>query len=111
MRLAAVLIGLSLVLAFVWERVDVVRVGYQVERLKAQKISLERERDELQVKLSALTSPERIAKVATEKLGMIPPERGQIVLVHRESEGPARTVPEGAELKLAKNMIKLGGRE
>lgn len=111
MRLAAVLIGLSLVLVFVWERVDVVRVGYQVERLKAQKVMLERERDELQVKLSALTSPERIAKVATEKLGMILPERGQIVLVHGETEAPARMVPEDTELKLAKNMIWLRRHE
>lgn len=111
MRLAAVLIGLSLVLVFVWERVDVVRVGYQVERLKAQRVTLERERDELQVKLSALTSLERIAKVATEKLGMMPPERGQIVLVHGESEVPLRMVPEGTELRLAKNMTWLRGHE
>lgn len=111
MRLAAVPIGLALVLVFVWERVDVVRVGYQVERLKAQKVMLERERDELQVKLSALTSPERIAKVATEKLGMVPPERGQIVLVHGEAEAPARMVPENTEFKLAQNMTWLRRHE
>lgn len=111
MRLAAVLVGLSLVLTFVWERVDVVRVGYQVERLKMQKVALERERDELQVKLSALTSPERIAKMATEKLGLAPPERGQVVLVHGESDVPSRTVPEDSELRLARNTTWDRGRE
>lgn len=111
MRLAAVLIGLSLVLTFVWERVDVVRVGYQVERLKTQKVALERERDELQVKLLALTAPERIAKVATEKLGMIPPERGQVVLVHGEPDAPSHAAPEDTELRLAKNTTWIRGRE
>ena len=46
----------SLVLLFVWERVDIVRIGYQIERLKTQKVTLERERDELRVKLSGLTA-------------------------------------------------------
>lgn len=111
MKLVAVPIGLALVLVFVWERVDVVRIGYQVERLKAQKVTLERERDELQVKMSALTSPERIAKVATEKLGMIPPEQGQVVLVQGEPAGPSRMTPENTELKLAKNMTWLRGHQ
>ena len=28
----------SLVLLFVWERVDIVRIGYHIERLKTQKV-------------------------------------------------------------------------
>ena len=40
MKAIAFLAGLSLVFVFVWERVDVVRVGYQIERLKAQLIQL-----------------------------------------------------------------------
>ena len=50
---------LSMTLLFVWERVDIVRIGYHIERLKSQKVVLERERDELRVKLSALTAPEK----------------------------------------------------
>ena len=68
---------------FVWERVDVVRLGYQIERLKTQKVLLERERDQLQVKFSSLSAPERIAKVATEKLGLVPPQQGQVLMVHQ----------------------------
>ena len=65
MKAITIVAGVLLVFVFVWERVDVVRLGYQIERLKTQKILLERERDQLQVKVSALTAPERIAKVAT----------------------------------------------
>jgi len=77
MRMLALFIGLCLVFLFVWERVDIVRVGYQVERLKAEKVRLERERDQLRVKFSALSAPDRIAKMATEQLGMVPPQKGQ----------------------------------
>lgn len=93
MKAIAFLAGLSLVFVFVWERVDVVRVGYQIERLKAQKLLLERERDQLQVKFSALTAPERIAKVATDKLGMIPPQQGQVLMVHLQTDQPMQDSP------------------
>ncbi len=33
MKILAVLLGLCLVFVFVWERVDMVRFGYQIERL------------------------------------------------------------------------------
>jgi cell division protein FtsL len=73
--------GLCLVFVFVWERVDIVRVGYHVERLKVEKVRLERERDQLRVKVSALSAPDRIAKVATERLGLAPPQNGQVIMV------------------------------
>ena len=70
MKMLTMFFGLCLVFAFVWERVDMVRLGYQIERLKQERTTLERERDELRVKLSMLSAPDRIAKVASEKLGM-----------------------------------------
>ena len=105
MKIAAVMAGLCLVFAFVWERVDVVRLGYHVQRLKAQKTALERERDQLRVRYSALSAPERIAKVATDRLGLIPPQQGQVFTVHQQAErqvpGPAGRSDE--PVRLAKN--------
>jgi len=88
MRLLAALGIIGMLLLFVWERVDIVRVGYRIEQLKTQKISLQREQDELRVKVSALTAPDRIAKAATEKLGMIPPQSGQVVMVSATDSSP-----------------------
>ena len=106
MRGIAVAAVMSMIFLFVWERVDVVRLGYHIERLKSQKILLERERDELRVKLSSLTSPERIARAATEKLSMVLPEKGQVVLVHLGPDDPALPRPStgGGEITLAKNV-------
>jgi cell division protein FtsL len=94
---------LSLVLLYVWERADVVKVGYRIEQVKVKKLALERERDELRVKVSALTSPEKIAKLATEKLGMSPPQPGQVRLVKVQPMAPTKVKPETGELRLAKS--------
>ncbi|MBX3328945.1 MAG: cell division protein FtsL [Nitrospira sp.] len=109
MKTVAVFVGLCLVFVFVWERVDVVRVGYQIERLKRDKTVLERQRDELRVKVSALSASDRIAKLATEKLGMSLPQQGQIIVVQSR---PSTVRPSSdvvpVELKVAKNYLPSG---
>jgi cell division protein FtsL len=102
MKTVTLVAGVLLVFVFVWERVDVVRVGYQIERLKIQKVLLERERDQLQVKFSALSAPERIAKVATEKLGLVPPQQGQVLMVHQSGEVPSLSSPPVEQVRLAR---------
>jgi cell division protein FtsL len=104
MRAVTVVGGLCLVFVFVWERVDVVRLGYQVERLKSQKVLLERERDQLQVKFSALTAPERIAKVATEKLGLNPPQQGQVFMVRQQPDASGPSSPIIDQIRIARHM-------
>lgn len=103
MKAMMMLLGLGLVFLFVWERVDVVRLGYQIERLKAQKILLTRERDQFRVKVSALAAPERIAKVATEKLGLLPPQQGQVFLVRQQQEVPIPASPVVEQIRVARN--------
>ena len=103
MKTVTVVAGVLLVFVFVWERVDVVRLGYQIERLKVQKVLLERERDQLQVKFSALSAPERIAKVATEKLGLVPPQQGQLLMVHQPGEVPSLSPPPVEQVRLARH--------
>jgi cell division protein FtsL len=110
MRLLGVVGGLCLVFVFVWERVDIVRVGYQIERLKHEKVMIERERDQLRIKYSALSAPDRIAKVATERLGMAPPQNGQVIVV--QSRPPGAPLPQAGpvELRIARNDLPYGRR-
>jgi cell division protein FtsL len=104
MKTLTIVVGVMLVFVFVWERVDVVRLGYHIERLKTQKVLLERERDQLQVKFSALTAPERIAKVATEKYGLVPPQQGQVLMVHQLEQVPVSPSPFPEQIRLAKHV-------
>ena len=104
MKTVTIVAGVLLVFVFVWERVDVVRLGYQIERLKSQKVLLERERDQLQVKFSALMAPERIAKVATEKLGLVSPQQGQVLMVHQPGDIPGLSLPPVEQVRLARHI-------
>ena len=109
MKTVAIIAGLCLVFLFVWERVDVVRLGYSIEHLKTQKTLLERERDQLQVKFSGLTAPERIAKVATDKLALFPPQQGQVFILHPQPDRPLVATPAVEQLRIARTMLIAGG--
>ena len=102
MKVWAALAVLSVLLLYVWERVDVVQVGYRVEQLKAKKVALQRERDELRLRVSTLTAPERLARAAGEKLGMTPPHQGQVRLVRLDPDVPSATPDRGPEVRIAR---------
>ena len=70
----------STFLFYVWGKVDVVRVGYELDQLSKRKIALEQDHDRLQITYSQLTAPDRIAKEATIKLHMKQPDPGQVIL-------------------------------
>lgn len=88
-------------LFYVWGKVDVVRVGYELDALLKKKATLTQEHERLQARFSQLTAPERIASEASDKLGMRPPGARQVVLVpsHPEERAPG---DEPAPLRLAR---------
>lgn len=63
------------------QRVNVMRMGYEIEDLKKEKRHLEQVHNSLLIERAALTSMERIEKISTSYLGMKHPEDNQIVLV------------------------------
>lgn len=85
-------VSLSGVLLFyVWSRVDVVRVGYELDVLSRTKAALEQEHDRLRVRLSQLMAPDRIAVEAGTKLTMTRPGPRQVVMVPtRTNNGMSR---------------------
>ena len=71
---------------YVWGQMDVVRVGYELDQLSTQKVALEQEHDRLQLTYSQLTAPDRIAREASIKLSMRPPDPGQVILVSDDGQ-------------------------
>ncbi len=88
-------------LFYVWGKVDVVRVGYELDALLKKKAALTQEHERLQARFSQLTAPERIASEASDTLGMRPPGARQVVLVPSH---PEERIPndEPAPLRLAR---------
>ena len=91
------IIGLSSTFLFyVWGKVDVVRVGYELDQRSKRKIVLEQEHDRLQITFSQLTASDRIAKEASAQLHMKPPSPGQVILVSNDGR-PEKNQPQGLE--------------
>jgi cell division protein FtsL len=76
---ALALIGV--VLIHVWLRLQVVRVGYILSTISKLQGRLEQENRELKVELATLTSPERLEALARNRLGLMPPEKGQVIVL------------------------------
>ncbi len=95
-------------LLYVGVKIDVWRLGYAIEDLETQRGALKKQQEDLQVRLSELTDPQRIAQRAQKQLGLMVPQEGQIVMVsldmlpHPESEGnfPVRLVREFSDTLL-----------
>ncbi|HLB25107.1 MAG TPA: cell division protein FtsL [Nitrospirota bacterium] len=66
---------------YVWQRVQVVKLGYEIESLKKERDALVRKNKGLLIETATLTSPERVEEIATGNIGMRAPGDEQIVMV------------------------------
>lgn len=81
-----VLLGVMVVLGvwclfYVGVKLDMWRLGYDMEELEQRRTVLKKQQDMLQVKLSELTDPQQIAQRAHRQLGLIVPQEGQVVMI------------------------------
>lgn len=72
---AAILVPL---LAYVWQRVDFLKISYQVEALKKERQGLQEENKHLGVERSFLMSPDRIERMARRELGLVDPSPADV---------------------------------
>ena len=63
----------------VWLRLQVTSMGYELSAGRGLQAKLENHRAELEIELETLTRPERLAKEAKLRLGLVAPKRGQVV--------------------------------
>jgi cell division protein FtsL len=68
-------------LLHVWLRLQVVHMGYALATTSKLQNRLEQEQRELQLELATLTSPERLEAMARKRLGLVPPEKGQVIVL------------------------------
>ncbi len=73
-----VLVG---VLFYVWQHIQVVRLGYQIEQLQGERTALTRQQKELRFKVARLKSLRRVEEIARRQLGLTSPGPGQVILV------------------------------
>jgi cell division protein FtsL len=78
-------------LVYVWERVQVISEGYEIEKLKKDKDALVKENKGLQIEAATLTSPDRIEAIAGKNIGMKQAGSEQLILVKRVGKGRGPT--------------------
>ena len=77
--LALVLVGVAL--AHVWLRLQVVQMGYELSTTSKLQNQLEQEQRALRVELATLMSPDRLEATARRRLGLTPPQKGQVIIL------------------------------
>lgn len=68
------------------QRISVIRLGYDVERLKKEVKNLEQINKGLLIERASLTSSERIETLALSYLGLKKPDSDQIVLIEKQKD-------------------------
>ncbi len=81
-----VLLGVMIVLGvwclfYVGVKIDMWRLGYDMEDLESRRTVLKKKQEMLQGRLSELTDPQQIARRAHDELGLIVPQEGQVVMI------------------------------
>jgi cell division protein FtsL len=77
--LALCLVGVALL--HVWLRLQVVHMGYVLSTTSKLQNQLEQENRELRLELATLTSPDRLEAMARQRLGLVSPDKGQIIIL------------------------------
>jgi cell division protein FtsL len=90
-------IGAALVLVVMfdaWQHFELIRHGYEVERLQKARAAEEDVSRHLRLEAEALRAPQRIERLAATKLGMVAPTSADTIVLERvlPAEPPARSV-------------------
>ncbi len=78
--LALAVVAFSLFL-YLWTRVSVTTLNYEIVRLKEQERNLARTNGELKIELDTVTSPANLERIGREKFSLTYPDDSSVILV------------------------------
>jgi len=68
-------------LLYTWSRVQCMRLGYGISAAIDKQKELQLLQNNLKIELALLKSPDRITRIATERLGLRPPKPEQTITI------------------------------
>jgi cell division protein FtsL len=88
--------GVSVVvlLFFAWPHFELIRNGYQIERLQQERSEQEEMTRQLRLEVESLKSPKRIEALAMARLHLVSPGQGEAIVIERvvTAEPPAQSL-------------------
>ncbi len=88
-----IVLGSAFLFLLVWEQIQSVRLGYEVETLRSRAQTQEQKNAYLRLELERLRSPQSIAQAARERLKMAPPSPEAVVSLEAVAKAPVRVMP------------------
>jgi cell division protein FtsL len=92
-------IGIGFVLVVVllfsaWQHFELIRHGYRLEQMQRERAAEEEINRHLKLEIETLRAPQRIEKLATERMGMVAPTADDAVVLERvtQTKPPAQSV-------------------
>ena len=92
-------IGIGCVLVVVllfsaWQHFELLRHGYRLEQMQRERGVEEEINRHLRLEIESLRAPQRIEKLATERMGMVAPDANEAIVIERAapSDPPARSI-------------------
>jgi cell division protein FtsL len=83
--MSAALVTASLIF-LVWVKMSQVQLGYEIHRQQSDLVKLRQEKNALEVEVSALRRPERLLRLAAERLDLHPPRPDQLIVVGQRGQ-------------------------
>ena len=74
-------IGVMFALIYVWARIQVIQLGYEVSKIRKETTELKQQRDLLEAEVAKLKSPERLTQIARDRYNMRLPMGDEVVIV------------------------------
>lgn len=66
---------------YTWCRIQCVKTGYEISKETDKNLKLITLQKNLKIEIARLKSPRRIAKIATQQLGLVMPKPGQVIII------------------------------
>jgi cell division protein FtsL len=79
---------LGCLLLYVTQGIQVIRMGYEIDRIQNRFREVKAERERLEVELASLQDLATVQREAVERMGMVFPEAGQVVVVRVGAGAP-----------------------
>jgi cell division protein FtsL len=81
-----------------WQHFELLRHGYRLEQMQRERATEDEINRHLRLEIETLRSPQRIEKLATQRMGMVTPAQGDAIVLERVT--PAK--PPAASLVAAR---------
>lgn len=78
------ILGTIVTFSFVWVRLQIVSISYEINELTKQEIALREECNAYSLKINEAKSPQKLEHVAKTKFKMFPPRADQLVFLKQE---------------------------